>query len=344
MIRVLIVDDSVFMRSILSDILSSDPSVSVVGTATDGIEALEKIRTLTPDVVTLDIQMPRMDGLETLEKMKKLPDTPRVLILSTLAAKDAELTNKGLMLGATDFMLKPRNLSKVREIQSELIQKIKQVVEIPEVSSKPTGDDVPAHRIVVIGSSAGGPPMLDTLVSQLSPDISAAFVITQHMPEGFTAALSQRLNRISRMPVKEAENGDVLYAGKILISKGGYHSIISGTLGRDGKRGGRITLSKSPPLHAVRPSVDHTFTSAAKAFGSATVSVIVSGMGSDGGEGSLAVKNAGGRTIVVAEEDCLVYGMARSALERKCVDTVVPLNRLTDEIRKSVRDLEEKDV
>lgn len=341
MIRVLIVDDSVFMRSILSDILGSDPSVCVVGCATDGIEALEKICKLTPDVITLDIQMPRMDGLETLEKMKKLPHPPRVLILSTLSGKDAEMTTKALMLGATDFMLKPRNLSKVREIQRELIEKIKRVVEIPEVSSKPEREKVLANRIVVIGSSAGGPPMLDTLVSQLPPDISAAFIITQHMPEGFTAALAQRLNRISQMPVKEAENGDALYAGRILVSKGGYHSIVSGTLDKDGKRGGRITLSKSPPIYAVRPAVNHTFTSAAQAFGSATVSVILSGMGSDGGEGSLAVKNVGGRTMVVAEEDCLVYGMARSALERGCVDKVVPFKRLPHEIKKSVRDLEE---
>ncbi|KQC03880.1 MAG: chemotaxis protein [Methanoculleus sp. SDB] len=343
MIRVLIVDDSVFMRSILSDILGSDPSVCVVGTAGDGIEALEKIRKLTPDVITLDIQMPRMDGIETLTHLKNFPVTPRVLMLSTLSARDAELTNKALMLGATDFMLKPRNLSKVREIQSELIEKIKRVVEIPEVVSKSTRETVPASRIVVIGSSAGGPPMLDTLLSQLSPDISAAFVITQHMPEGFTAALSQRLNRIAKMPVKEAENGDVLYAGRILVSKGGYHTIISGTLEKGGKRGGRITLSKSPPLHAVRPAVDHTFTSAAKAFGNATVSVLLSGMGSDGGEGSLAVKNAGGRTIVVAEKDCLVYGMARSALGYGCVDKVVPLNRLNHEIKKAVNNLEAHD-
>ncbi|NYT05424.1 MAG: chemotaxis-specific protein-glutamate methyltransferase CheB [Methanomicrobiales archaeon] len=340
MIRVLIVDDSVFMRSILHDILSRDPGIEIVGMAADGIEALKQIRELSPDCITLDIQMPRMDGLATLDELKKLPEPPRVLMLSTLTAHDAELTSKALMLGATDFMLKPRNLSKLREIQDELVEKIKSVVSIREVATKAVRSDKPAQRIVVIGSSAGGPVMLDALVSRMAAGLPAAVVITQHMPEGFTAALSQRLNRIAAMPVKETENNDILYEGKIYVAKGGYHTIIMTTVGKDGFRGGRVTLSKSPPLHAVRPAVDHTFSSAARTFGTRTVSVILSGMGSDGGEGTLAVKTAGGTTMVVDEHDCLVYGMARSALERKAVDRVVPLDRLAEEIAQAVTTLE----
>ena len=342
MIRVLIVDDSVFMRTVLTDIIGRDQSMEIVGTASDGREALEKIAELSPDVITLDIQMPVMDGIATLEALAKRnsPSKMKILVLSTLTSKDAELTHRALKLGADDFMLKPRNLGKVRAIGDELITKIRHLITIPTIGKKSHSVDKPADRVVLIGSSAGGPPMLDTLVSALDPDLNAAVVITQHMPVGFTAALAERLNRISPMSVKETENGDVLKSGQVYVSKGGYHTVISGMLAQDGSRGGRITHSKSPALHAVRPAVDKTFESGAKVFGSNVLSVILSGMGSDGGEGALAVKAHGGRTIVVKEEDCLVYGMARSALERDAVDKVLPLSRISREIGKIMKHME----
>lgn len=332
MLRVLIVDDSVFIRTVLSDLLNRDPEIEVIGTACNGVEALPLIEELKPDIMTLDIQMPQMDGIETLQEISHLSYRPKILVLSTLTSRDAELTYKALRLGADDFMLKPRNISKVRGIENELTTKLKQLISISESDKCTPESTIPAERLILIGSSAGGPPMLDQIFSNLKGNQDAAFIITQHMPEGFTAALAERLNRICPMPVKETESGDILNNGHVYLSKGGYHTIISRHVDESGRHGGHITLTKSAPVHAVRPAVDITFSSAAKVFGNNCLSVILSGMGNDAGEGTLAIKNAGGSTMVVREEDCLVYGMARSALKRDCVDRVIPLTRIHREI------------
>lgn len=340
MIRVLIVDDSLFIRTILRDMLKGSPDIEIVGTAVNGIDALAKISELKPDVITLDIEMPRMGGLEVLEALQGENSRPKVIVLSTLTSRQADMTHRALRLGADDFMLKPRDVPKVRGIERELIQKIKNLVSLPTVV-KPGGiRQKNADAAVLIGSSAGGPPMLDTLLSALPPDLPAAVVVTQHMPEGFTASLAERLNRVSPLPVKETTNGDILQAGTVLVSKAGYHTVISGIYAAVGRNHGRVIHSTAPPLHAVRPAVDKTFASAANVFGPRTVSVILSGMGSDGGEGTLAVKTAGGTTMVCAEEDCLVYGMARSAIARDSVDRVVPLKGLAREIVRAVNRLE----
>ncbi len=340
MLRVLIVDDSVFIQTVLSDLLNRAPGIKVIGTACNGIEALSMIEELKPDAMTLDIQMPQMDGIETLRHIKHLSYKPKILILSTLAARDAELTYKALRLGADDFMLKPRNISKMRGIENELTTKLKQLISITESQKCAPDTNVPAKNIILIGSSAGGPPMLDQLFSNLKGQQNAAFVITQHMPEGFTAALAERLNRICPMPVKETVSGDILNNGNVYLSKGGYHTVISRHVDKKGRQGGQITLTKSAPVHAVRPAVDITFSSAAKVFGKNCLSVILSGMGNDAGEGALAIKNAGGSTIAVREEDCLVYGMVRSALKRDSIDKVIPLNRIHREIMKYIEQKE----
>jgi len=339
MIRVLIVDDSLFIRTILRDLLKGSPDIEVVGTAVNGIDALAKIEELKPDVITLDIEMPRMGGLEVLEALKERGTGPKVIVLSTLTSRQADMTHRALRLGADDFMLKPRDVPNVRGIVRELIQKIRNLVALPAVTRAPAAKRAEAGAVLLIGSSAGGPPMLDTLLSALPADLPAAVVVTQHMPEGFTASLAERLNRVSPLPVKETENGDILQTGSVLVSKAGYHTVVSGVLAGAGRTYGRVVHSPAPPLHAVRPAVDTTFTSAAHVFGPRTVSVILSGMGSDGGEGTLAVKAAGGTTMVCAEEDCLVYGMARSALSRNCVDRVVPLAELPRELAQAVRRL-----
>ncbi|HOZ43357.1 MAG TPA: chemotaxis-specific protein-glutamate methyltransferase CheB [Methanoculleus sp.] len=336
MIRVLIVDDSLFIRTILRDLLKDSPEIEIVGTAVNGIDALAKIADLKPDVVTLDIEMPRMNGLEVLEALRKERVRPKVIVLSTLTSRQADMTHRALRLGADDFMLKPRDVPNVRGIERELIQKIKNLVSLPAVVRSSTAPKGKADAVVLIGSSAGGPPMLDSLLSALPADLPAAVVVTQHMPEGFTASLAERLNRVSPLPVRETANGDTLQTGTVLIAKAGYHTVISGVYAGAQKTAGRVVHSTAPPLHAVRPAVDMTFTSAARVFGPRTVSVILSGMGSDGGEGMLALKNAGGSTMVCAEEDCLVYGMARSALARNCVDRVVPLKNLAHEIARAV--------
>ena len=336
MIRVLIVDDSLFIRTILRDLLKDSPEIEIVGTAVNGIDALAKIADLKPDVVTLDIEMPRMNGLEVLEALQKERVRPKVIVLSTLTSRQADMTHRALRLGADDFMLKPRDVPNVRGIERELIQKIKNLVSLPVIVRSSEVQKGKADAVVLIGSSAGGPPMLDAVLSALPADLPAAVVVTQHMPEGFTASLAERLNRVSPLPVRETANGDTLQTGTVLIAKAGYHTVISGVYAGAQKTAGRVVHSTAPPLHAVRPAVDMTFTSAARVFGPRTVSVILSGMGSDGGEGMLALKNAGGSTMVCAEEDCLVYGMARSALARNCVDRVVPLKNLASEIARAV--------
>jgi len=340
MIRVLIVDDSLFIRTILRDLLKGSPDIEVVGTAVNGIDALGKISELKPDVVTLDIEMPRMGGLEVLEALQKESTRPKVIVLSTLTSRQADMTHRALRLGADDFMLKPRDVPNVRGIERELVQKIRNQVLLPTIVKPPAVRREEADAVVLIGSSAGGPSMLDTLLSALPPDLPAAVIVTQHMPEGFTASLAERLSRISPLPVKETANGEGLQTGTVLVSKAGFHSVISRAVSNTGRNHGRVVHSTAPRLHAVRPAVDTTFTSAAHVFGPRTVSVLLSGMGNDGGEGTLAVKNAGGTTMVCAEDDCLVYGMARSALARNCVDRVVPLGSLAHEIARAVGRLE----
>lgn len=338
MIRVLVIDDSLFIRTVVQDMLADDPDIQVIGVAVDGVEALEKIRELKPDLITLDIEMPKLNGIGVLEKKREFSPFPRTLVLSSLTSEGAEMTKRAISLGADDFMLKPRGIKNIREIGGELRQKIKNICTIAYVTSKPAPLDEIAKNIVLIGSSAGGPPMLDVIVSTLHADLNAAVIITQHMPKGgFTAALAARLDRISPLKIKETENGDILKRGMVFISKAGYHTIISSYLDKNGVQGGKIVHADSPPVHNVKPAVDKTFVSAAQVFGARSISAILSGMGNDGGEGSEAIKKAGGVTIVCRQEDCLVYGMARSALQRNSADHVLPLKNIPGKIEEFVK-------
>jgi two-component system chemotaxis response regulator CheB len=342
MVKVLTVDDSVFMRTVIRDMLTKDPSIEVVGTASNGIDALEKIQSLNPDIVTLDIEMPKMNGLEVLRELQKVKRRPKILMLSSLTSKDAEATHEAIRLGADDFMLKPKDLPHVRDIGEELVAKVKHLISLPTsvIPKKTTTHPGAAVRVVLIGSSAGGPPMLDTLLAAISPDINAGIIVTQHMPTGFTAALAERFNRIAPLPVKETENGDIVETGKILLSKAGVHTVVSGVIEQSGAKTGRIVHSNAPPLHGVRPAVDKTFESASHVYGKNIVSVILSGMGNDAGDGAHAVKMAGGVSLICDEKDCLVYGMARSALAKDAVDKVLPLNKLAKEIERVVAHME----
>ncbi len=341
MARVLIVDDSVFMRTVVRDILSRDPAIEVVGSATDGIDALEKIRALNPDLITLDIEMPKKNGIEVLKEIGKQRNRPRILMLSTLTTEGAEMTRQAIRLGADDFMPKPKDLPHVREISDELVSKIKHLIKFPirEPFKHTAAPKKAADRLVLIGSSAGGPQMLDTLLSTFPEDLNAAVIITQHMPIGFTAPLADRFNRLCPLPVKETENGDILEKGKIYLSKAGFHTVVSKYLA-DGCTTGRIVHSSAPALHGVRPAVDKTFESAAPVFGKNIISVILSGMGNDAGEGAKAVRAAGGTSIICDEKDCLVYGMARSAITHNAVDSVLPLDKIADHISRTVNRME----
>jgi two-component system, chemotaxis family, protein-glutamate methylesterase/glutaminase len=346
MVKVLIVDDSVFMRTVIRDMITKDPAIEVVGTASNGLDALERIESLSPDLVTLDIEMPKMNGIQVLEELRKVKKRPKVLMLSSLTSKDAEMTTQAIRLGADDFMLKPKDIPHVREIEEELVSKIKHLVTLIPTTKphKPPAATGSASRIVLIGSSAGGPPMLDTLLAALPSDLPAGVIVTQHMPVGFTAALAERFNRIASMPVKETENGDLVETGKILISKAGVHTIISGVMEGNKPVTGRIVHSNSPTLHGVRPAVDKTFESAVHVYGKNIVSVILSGMGNDAGAGAHAIKEAGGVSLICDEKDCLVYGMARSAIQHNAVDKVLPLSKLAKEIERVVLQMEDSHV
>lgn len=343
MVRLLIVDDSVFMRTVIRDIVSKDDSIEIVGSAVNGVDALEKIESLEPEIITLDIEMPKMNGIQVLEELKKIKKRPHVLMLSSLTSKDAEMTHQAIRLGADDFMLKPKDIPRVREIGAELVSKIKHIVTLPiqrQPVAKPSVKAQAAQRAVLIGSSAGGPPMLDTLLAMLPADLPAGVIVTQHMPTGFTAPLAERFNRISHMQVKETDNGDMMETGKILLSKAGVHTIIGGAMDSNNVKTGRIIHSNAPPIHGVRPAVDKTFESAAQVFGKNIVTVTMSGMGNDAGEGAVAVKQAGGTNLVCDEKDCLVYGMARSVISKNAADKILPLNKLAEEVEKIVHKME----
>ncbi|MEI7857622.1 MAG: response regulator [Methanomicrobiales archaeon] len=245
MVKVLIVDDSVFMRTIIRDMLTKDSTIEIVGTASNGVEALEKIKTLSPDLITLDIEMPVMNGIEVLKELQKQSKRPKILMLSTLTTKDADLTHQAIRLGADDFMLKPKDIPHVREIGQELVNAVKHLMTLPSraVTRKESPSARPADRVVLIGSSAGGPPMLDSLLAQLP----AGVIVTQHMPPGFTAPLAERFNRISPLPVKETETGDSILTGRILLSKAGVHTVVSGALSDNNKKIGKIIHTNSPP-------------------------------------------------------------------------------------------------
>ncbi|MFA5236689.1 MAG: chemotaxis-specific protein-glutamate methyltransferase CheB [Methanoregula sp.] len=340
MAKVLIVDDSVFMRTVIRDMLQKDHSIEIVGTASNGVEALEKINALKPDLITLDIEMPKMNGLDVLRELKTAAWHPKTLMLSSLTSEGAEMTSEAIRLGADDFMLKPKDIPQLRQIADELVATIHHLITdqpqrrelVPVVPHK----DGNAERVVLIGSSAGGPPMLDSLLSKLPADLPASVIITQHMPVGFTAPLAARFNRIAHLPVKETENGDTLKTGSVYLSKAGVHTMIGAAMTADGKRTGRIIHSNAPTIHGVRPAVDKTFESAAQVFGKNIVSVILSGMGNDAGAGAAAIKNAGGTSIICDQKDCLVYGMARSAIQKNAVDKVLPLEKIPGAVERIV--------
>ncbi len=346
MVKVLIIDDSVFMRTIIRDMLTKDTSIEIVGTASNGVEALEKIKSLSPDLITLDIEMPVMNGIEVLKELQKQSKRPKILMLSTLTTKDADLTHQAIRLGADDFMLKPKDIPHVREIGQELINAVKHLMTLPSkaVTRKEPSSARPADRVVLIGSSAGGPPMLDSLLAELPADLPAGIIVTQHMPPGFTAPLAERFNRISPIPVKETETGDAILTGRILLSKAGVHTVVSGELSEHNKKIGKIIHTNSPPLHGVKPAVDKTFESAVTVYGKNIVSVTLSGMGNDAGAGALVIKEAGGKNLVCDEKDCLVYGMPRSVIKYNAADKIVPLKKLAKEIEKVVREMEGIDV
>jgi len=341
-IRVLVVDDSALMRKLIPQILLRDPKIEVVGTAMDGLIGLRKIEELRPHVVTLDLEMPRMDGIEMLRKITGKHRVP-VIVVSAHTAEGASLTLKALSLGAFDFVTKPQEAASGRmaQIASELALKIKvaaasgapkMIITLPTAKRKEprafsTHPRWPS-RVVAIGISTGGPNALQYLFSQLPEDFPGCLLVVQHMPEGFTEMFAQRLHESSAIEVKEAQSGDLLVAGRALICPGNRHMKV-----RRMEHGDVAILVDQPRVNGHRPSVDVLFHSVAQELGSKAIGVLMTGMGDDGAAGLGAIQAAGGFTIAQSPETCIVDSMPRSAIERGFASKVVSLAALASVIQ-----------
>ncbi len=334
-LRVLVVDDSALMRKLIPQTLLHDPSIEVVGTAMDGLIGLRKIEELRPHVVTLDLEMPRMDGIEMLRQITRKHRVP-VIVVSAHTEQGAALTLKALSLGAFDFVTKPQEAAsgRLQQIASELALKIKvaaasgapkMIITVPSTKRKEgrpfsTAPRWPS-RIVAIGISTGGPNALQYLFSQLPEDFPGCLLVVQHMPEGFTEMFARRLDESSAIEVKEAQSGDLLLAGRALICPGNRHMKV-----RRMEHGDIAVLVDQPRVNGHRPSVDVLFHSVAQEFGSKAVAVLMTGMGDDGAAGLGAIKSAGGFTIAQSPDTCVVDSMPRSAIERGFASRVVSLS------------------
>ena len=361
-VRIVVVDDSAFMRKALTMMLESDPGVKVVATARDGEEGIEKVKRLKPDLITMDIEMPRMDGLTALREIMMTMPTP-VMMISSLTTEGASATLDALEMGAVDFI--PKGLSYVSldivKIKEELLAKIKDIVRrrhilmarfraarFPRASARaasversagraaPAAAKVPIkptvkrhHQVglVAIGSSTGGPPALQTIIPLLPRNLPVGIVVAQHMPATFTKSLADRLNSLSRVTVAEASSGDPLEPGTVLIAPGGRHLTVV-------KRGSRshVVVSDKPEGTLYKPCVDVTVNSCVEAFGGSTLGVILTGMGSNGSDGMKKVKSRGGVVIAQNEQTCVVYGMPRAVIESGAADIITPIENVAAEI------------
>ena len=397
MIRVLIADDSAFMRKVLSDMFASQPDFEVAGTARNGQETVDKVRQLSPDLVTLDVNMPVMDGLEALDIIMKEHPMP-VVMLSSLTQKGTEQTVKALALGAVDFISKAGgSISSIDGITSEILEKcraaakaharktivasppkpvsagppmmkriqlplrqgykppestkpqepvasvntyakrnnplLKRNANPPAPPSKPSAVPMTdmgrgAEKLVVIGTSTGGPQALQNVITRLPGNLPCGVVIVQHMPAGFTKALADRLNTISEIAVKEAEDGESIRPGQVYIAPGNYHLRI--------RNGTQIVLGQDPPVGNHRPAVNVMFSSVAS-LGRKLVAVIMTGMGCDGCDGMREIKEAGGYSIAQDEPTCVVYGMPKAVVDAGLADEIKPVQNIAQAIVEAVK-------
>jgi two-component system, chemotaxis family, protein-glutamate methylesterase/glutaminase len=331
------VDDSATVRVVLRRALERAGGVEIVGQATDGLEGLEVIRQLKPDVVTLDVEMPRLDGLATLERLMAEHPVP-VVMVSTLTGDGAATTIRALELGAVDFIEKPTlgQLSGVAATQ--LVEKLRHAARAqagaPSPARRASAASEPGapwrRRVLVLGASTGGPQALRQVLTGLPPDFGLPVVVVQHMPAGFTASLASRFDELGPLSVSEAEPGATLADGHVLVATGGYH------LEFDAR--GRALLTEGPAEHGVRPAINVTMASIAAVPGADPIGVILTGMGRDGVRGCQAIRDAGGTVIAEDESTCVVYGMPRAVAEAVLVDEVVPLDGIVDAILRHARD------
>lgn len=343
LIRVLAVDDSAFVRKVIREILSRNPYIEVVGTARDGFEALDLVEQLKPDVVTCDLNMPRLDGVGFVREQMRRNPVP-ILILS-VAPQDAEPALAALDAGAVDFVQKPTALANddLLRIREELIDKVKAAagapvarlrVDQPPVAAAPQGSIRASGRIqaVVIGVSTGGPQALRTLMPQFPADFPVPIAIVLHMPIGFTALYAEKLNECTHLRVKEAAENDEMRPGLILIAQAGRHLVLRRKA--EERVVAHLALRPADLLH--RPSVDVLFRSAAEVYGDCVLGVVLTGMGNDGKEGAAWIKAQGGSILTEAENSCVIYGMPRSVVEAGLSDAALPLNQLAQSIMERI--------
>jgi two-component system chemotaxis response regulator CheB len=338
-VRVLIVDDSAVVRKIFSSELARDPGIQVVGTAPDPYIARDKILELKPDVITLDIEMPRMDGITFLRRLMKHHPLPTIVV-SSLTAQGGRVAMEALAAGAVDVMCKPGASYTVGDMAIDLIEKIKAAacVKVSKVATSESGDSAPkrlamtrtTNKIVAIGASTGGTQALQEVLAGM-PSNAPAIVIVQHMPESFTRAFADRLNGLCAIEVREAKDGDSVGPGLALIAPGNHHLMLN--------RSGAnyfVQVKQGPRVNRFRPSVDVLFRSVARYAGANAVGAILTGMGGDGAAGMLEMKQSGAYTIAQDEASCVVFGMPKEAIKMGGVASTVPLAKVAAEILSNV--------
>ena len=352
-IKVLCVDDSALIRSVMTEIINSQSDMTVVGTAADPLVARDLIKVTNPDVLTLDVEMPRMDGLEFLEKLMRLRPMP-VVMVSSLTERGSEIALRALELGAIDFVTKPRlgvrdGLLNYTELITGKIRTAASARLLPARSAAATrpGGEAPqesllrspllsTEKLIIIGASTGGTEAIREVLQPLPPD-SPAVMIAQHMPAGFTRSFAQRLDGLCRINVKEAEHGERVLPGYAYIAPGGFHL----SLARSGANY-VAHLDQEPPVNRHRPSIDVLFDSAAKHAGKNAIGIILTGMGKDGAEGLLRMRRAGAHTLAQDEASCVVFGMPREAIALGAVDDVSPLSEVSRRVLAHLRTFGER--
>jgi two-component system chemotaxis response regulator CheB len=342
-LQLLIVDDSALFRTMLQNIVRDLPDCSVCGTASSGEQALDAIAQLTPDVVTLDVEMPGLSGIDVLRELRRRKARCKVIMLSRLTAAGAQITTDALLEGAFDFILKPSGsaLQQNRQLLADALAAQLQAIRQQLTDSPPTQPlplntpRTPTHAnaattpaLIVIGCSTGGPDALANLIPDLPHNLPVPVLVVQHMPAGFTHSLANRLNEASELSVAEAADGDVLAPGKVFLAKGGLQLKLVG----DPSAKVALRLTDDPPENFCRPAVDYTLRSAAALYGPRTIAVILTGMGQDGAAGCRAVHEAGGHIIAQHPEGCTVYGMPRAALRTGTVHEELKLHEIAPKL------------
>lgn len=346
-IKVLVVDDSALMRKIISDMINEETDMEVINTARNGEDLLIKLQNNLPDIITLDVEMPKMDGITALREIKKMNISIPVIVLSSVSQKGPHLTMECLEAGAFDFLPKPSGAISldINKVKVELVEKIRMAYEKPSLQSRAIArpaqiesknnenknirrNNLEKIDSVVIGASTGGPKALYAVITALPEKLGVPVFVVQHMPVGFTKAFAERLNLNSKIKVVEASDDMNIEKDTVYVAPGGFHMEV----GSDKK----IHLNTEPTIWGVRPAVDKLFISAAKIYGSHIVSAVLTGMGKDGAQGTIEIKKCGGITIAEDKSTCTIYGMPKAAFETGMVDIVLPIDSVANEIIKVV--------